>query len=474
MKSIADKVHEALTREDREIGAGEVLKRFFMIDTNNEEFAEQIVSGVLLKDPRFRRTVRGTWEAVKVRTLSELPLSETPFVLFQIDNAEDFIRGTRLGGFGPGPETAGADAAGPADYSPEDYSPYAFLLYRGDTGTAEANPGDLLEDPWRFVFVPYEQKSLAALKKIFLACTPLPVELTTLSVRNVLSALYPGLVMKTWDDIVRGLDIRNVEPTGPRSKVKNLLLCFERILREAENGKIRTAGDLIATGVRPRKEVDFSRYAFSAEWVGGLPQCPGVYTFLDSEQQVIYVGKTNNLRARINSYFWNTGESPEKIENILRDMYDIDCTGLSSELEALIEEQRLIDRHRPRYNTQIGVSERKADIPRYILIPKTAAKGSVKLYLISPGLPLIEHEYWCGGEDRRLQAAIDEMTAASGYVHDPLKQIALSYLERYERNLVVVDVDRYASARDVERVLKHHCNDLMQGEWHAFERSIYL
>jgi hypothetical protein len=39
---------------------------------------------------------------------------------------------------------------------------------------------------------------------------------------------------------------------------------------------------------------------------------------------------------------------------------------------------------------------------------------------------------------------------------------------------VVVDVDRYASARDVERVLKHHCNDLMQGEWHAFERSIYL
>jgi hypothetical protein len=108
MKSIADKVHEALTREDREIGAGEVLKRFFMIDTNNEEFAEQIVSGVLSKDPRFRRTVRGTWEAVKVRTLSELPLSETPFVLFQIDNAEDFIRGTRLGGFGPGPKIPGA------------------------------------------------------------------------------------------------------------------------------------------------------------------------------------------------------------------------------------------------------------------------------------------------------------------------------------------------------------------------------
>lgn len=456
-------------REEREIGAGEVLKRFFMIDTGKEEFAEQIVSGMLSKDPRFRRTSRGTWEAVKVQSLFELPLGETPFVLFQIEDAWGLMRGKR-----PGMDAAGTDAAGTEDYGAAGYKPYAFLLYRGDIGTAEANPGDLLENPGRFVFVPYEQKSLTALKNVFRARTPLPVELATLSLRNVLSALYPGRVMKSWDDIVRELEIRNIVPTGPRSKVKNLLLCFEHILKEAEKRKIQNARGLLSLGVVSRKEVDFSRYAFSAEWVGGLPQCPGVYTFMDSEQRVIYVGKTNNLRARVSSYFWNTGESPEKIENILRDMYDIDCTALSSELEALIEEYRLIDRHRPRYNTQVGVSERNTDIPRYVLIPKTAVKGSLKLFLISPGLPLVEHEYWCGKEDRRLQAAIDEMTQASGYVRDPLKQIALSYLERYERNLVVVDVDRYASAGDVERALKHHCRDLMEGEWDAFERSAYL
>jgi len=465
MKSIADKVHEALIQEDREMGAGELLKRFFMIDTNKEEFAERIVSGVLSKDPRFRRTARGMWEALKVRTPAEIPLDETQFVLFQIENAEDFIRGARFGGLRTGVSAA--------DGTP-DYRPYTFLLCRGDTGTAEANPDDLFEKHGRYVFVPYEQKSLTALRNAFRACSPLPVELATLSVRNVLSALYPRRVMKTWDDIVRELDMHNVVPTGPGSKVKNLLLCLEHILGEAEKRNIHTARDLLSLGIRPRKEIDFSRYAFSAEWVGGLPQCPGVYNFLDREQQVIYVGKTNNLRARINSYFWNTGESPEKIEGILRDMYDIDCTGLSSELEALVEEYRLIDRYKPRYNTQVGVSERKSDSHRYILIPKTCTKGNVKLFLLSPGLPLFEHEYWCGGDDQRLRAAIDEMTAARGYMFDPLKQIVLSYIERYEKKLVIVDVDRYSSAHDVERVLSRHCEDLLQGEWGAFERSIYL
>ena len=468
MKSIADKVHEALMREDRDIGAGEVLKRFFMIDTPKDEFAEQIVSGVLSKDPRFRRTVRGTWEALKVRPPAQLPLCETQFVLFQIENADDFIRGTRPGGFRANSRSAGADGRSAG------YRPYSFLVYRADTGSIKANPGDLMKDPGRYVFVPYEQKSLTALRNAFRACSPLPVELATLSVRNVLCALYPGREMRTWDDIVRELDIRSIVPTGPGSKVENLLLCLEHILGEAEKRRISATRDLLAMGVRPRKKIDFSRYAFTAEWVGGLPQCAGVYTFFDREQQVIYVGKTNNLRARIGSYFWNTGESPEKMEGILRDIYDIDFTALSCELEALLEEYRLINRYRPRYNTQVGVSERKTDIPRCILIPKTALKGSVKLYLLSCGLPLIEHEYWCAGEDRRLREAIDEMTAARGYVPDPLKQIVLSYLDRYERNLIVVEVDRYASAHDVERVLQQHCKDLIQGEWGAFERSIYL
>lgn len=79
-----------------------------------------------------------------------------------------------------------------------------------------------------------------------------------------------------------------------------------------------------------------------------LPRRPGVYLFSDLNGQVFYVGKAQNLRTRVRSYFY--GDERRSIGNMLRELWRVDHRVCESTLEAEITELRLIHHHRPRYN----------------------------------------------------------------------------------------------------------------------------
>lgn len=76
---------------------------------------------------------------------------------------------------------------------------------------------------------------------------------------------------------------------------------------------------------------------------------PGVYRMLDSEQQVIYVGKAKNLKKRLSSYFRKTGLDA-KTQVLVRNIDDINVTLTNTETEALLLENNLIKKYQPRYN----------------------------------------------------------------------------------------------------------------------------
>ncbi len=80
----------------------------------------------------------------------------------------------------------------------------------------------------------------------------------------------------------------------------------------------------------------------------GLPRRPGVYSFVDRDGRVIYVGKAKNLRTRVRSYFY--GDTRRTVHQMLRDLEHIEHVECATELEAGIAELRLIHAHRPRYN----------------------------------------------------------------------------------------------------------------------------
>ncbi len=83
--------------------------------------------------------------------------------------------------------------------------------------------------------------------------------------------------------------------------------------------------------------------------VAVLPEDPGVYQYFDESGKIIYVGKAKNLRKRVSSYFNRIPENG-KTRVLVKRIRDIKHIIVSSEEDALLLENNLIKKYRPRYN----------------------------------------------------------------------------------------------------------------------------
>ncbi len=85
-----------------------------------------------------------------------------------------------------------------------------------------------------------------------------------------------------------------------------------------------------------------------------LPNEPGVYTFKNNEGKIIYIGKANDLRKRVSSYFLKTSYNDpyyeEKIKELVKEIDSIEYIVTENEKEAYILENIRIKNYLPRYN----------------------------------------------------------------------------------------------------------------------------
>jgi len=86
-----------------------------------------------------------------------------------------------------------------------------------------------------------------------------------------------------------------------------------------------------------------------------LPKNPGVYQFKNGVGKVIYVGKAKNLKNRVRSYFQNyrRGEGDAKFRALVERISDVELLLTDSDVEALILENTLIKKLKPRYNVML-------------------------------------------------------------------------------------------------------------------------
>ena len=113
-----------------------------------------------------------------------------------------------------------------------------------------------------------------------------------------------------------------------------------------------------------------------------LPSDPGVYQYYDKNDVVIYVGKAKNLKRRVSSYF-NKVHDNAKTRILVKKIHRMEHIVVPTEVDALLLENNLIKKYRPRYNillkddkTYPWICVKKEPFPRVFSTRKVIRDGS--------------------------------------------------------------------------------------------------
>ena len=109
------------------------------------------------------------------------------------------------------------------------------------------------------------------------------------------------------------------------------------------------------------------------KFIKSLPASPGVYLMRDKKGEIIYIGKADNLKKRVLSYF----RLPQEIKTmkLIDEVSKVEIKKTKSEIEALLLEAELIKKHQPKFNVKlkddrsfIYLGETKDDFPAFVFI----------------------------------------------------------------------------------------------------------
>ena len=167
--------------------------------------------------------------------------------------------------------------------------------------------------------------------------------------------------------------------------------------------------------------------------LNNLTKSPGVYKFLDDSNNVIYVGKAKNLRNRVRSYF--TGKkSDEKTRSLVTNIKDISIIIVETESDALLLENNLIKKFKPKYNILLKdgksypwICIKNERFPRIFLTRKVINDGSdyfgpyTNIKTINTLLDLINNIYPIRKTNYNLNERI---------INDPQIKLSLRVLEK--------------------------------------------
>ena len=167
--------------------------------------------------------------------------------------------------------------------------------------------------------------------------------------------------------------------------------------------------------------------------LNNLTKSPGVYKFLDDSDNVIYVGKAKNLRNRVRSYF--TGKkSDEKTRSLVTNIKDISIIIVETESDALLLENNLIKKFKPKYNILLKdgksypwICVKNERFPRVFLTRKVINDGSdyfgpyTNIKTINTLLDLINNIYPIRKTNYNLNERI---------INDPQIKLSLRVLEK--------------------------------------------
>ncbi len=152
---------------------------------------------------------------------------------------------------------------------------------------------------------------------------------------------FPGLKSYSLGNLIKHFNIKvNARHRALDDTLATVEL-FENIL-QADQGETEMK-KIVNLGIRESK----LPANITMEDLLNLPDTPGVYYFLNSHGQIVYVGKSKNIQKRVLQHF---GKITEKAAKLQQKVHEIQCTQTGSELIALLLENKEIKLHQPEIN----------------------------------------------------------------------------------------------------------------------------
>lgn len=190
------------------------------------------------------------------------------------------------------------------------------------------------------------------LKKEFAACGR-EVDVThNLCTLKIARRIYPTLKSKSLGSVCRHLGINNLAEHRALGDAKvTAKLLIQMIAELKENFGIHFTDELIKFQALARKELKVKVKQSLSSDLAALPHAPGVYYFLNSKNDIIYIGKAKSLRDRVKSYF--SASAPRKAKKIIKQASHLKIQLTNSELTALLNEAELIKVINPKHNTML-------------------------------------------------------------------------------------------------------------------------
>jgi DNA polymerase III epsilon subunit family exonuclease len=257
-----------------------------------------------------------------------------------------------------------------------------------------------------------------------------------------------------------GTDVRPCHRALPDAQATAEILVG--LLGLAQERGAQTVADLAElAATRPRRVYGKRSLAF------GAPQRPGVYLFRDRNDTVLYVGRARDLRARLRSYFTSDKQRPA-VEAALGALERIEWRPCGSEVEAALEELRLLRELRPPANARSARPDRyvylRARGQDVVCSAKPSALGPLRSRRLArlAARSLRPEELECPAAALpRIRALVRKLAAQQRYEDAARMQARVEALEQVLRALATLE-----RLRAVERCLVVPA--LEDGWHHAF------
>ena len=176
----------------------------------------------------------------------------------------------------------------------------------------------------------------------------------TLCTVRLSRALIPGLPSYSLGKLCKSIDIELKQRHRAIGDAEATAVLFDKLIRinrPVVDGNMHMAAEPTEKVLKQEIKTSLLPPAISKEQVDALPMVPGVYYFYNEKGEVIYVGKSINIKKRIIQHF-NIDYKSRKSLDFKNSIADITYELMGNELVSLLYESAEIKRIKPQYNRQ--------------------------------------------------------------------------------------------------------------------------